>query len=345
MLSELNKLYDLGMLIKQTHPTLPLTIWNYSRTVQFENSWDFHPLLVQCRGLVTDDETGVIVARPFKKFWNIEEDRHTPTKDFYALEKMDGSYINVFNYKSDWIVSSRGSFTSDQALWATEIWGTLEHESFYPEFTYIFELLKKENRIVVNYGDYEGLVLLGAIKTETNEEMDYHLLSYYGYTTKVVKRYDGFTDITKIKNLIEKNKEGFVIVFSNGDKMKIKSEEYFRLHKIMTEVSTTSVWEVLKNGESFEKLLIDVPDEFDMKIKEYIKDLTYTYMTTNEYFGKLFDNYLENRNYELPNKKEYSEWVNTFPKKLEQGIFWNMYNNKDYSQIIWKLIKPKYSKL
>jgi len=55
-----------GWLISQSHPTLPLTIWNYSRTTQFEGKWD--EITIMCRGLVTDDETGEVVARPFKKF-------------------------------------------------------------------------------------------------------------------------------------------------------------------------------------------------------------------------------------------------------------------------------------
>jgi len=113
MLETLNYYYERGYLIKQVHPTLPLTIWNYSQTTQFEKKWD--EITLMCRGLVTDDK-GNIVARPFSKFFNIEEDRHKATDEFDVYEKMDGSLGIMFNYESTWIFASRGSFTSDQSV-------------------------------------------------------------------------------------------------------------------------------------------------------------------------------------------------------------------------------------
>ena len=70
MIQILEEYYNDGLLHKQVHPTLPLTIWNYSPKVQYEGLWD--EITIQCRGLVTDDE-GNIVARPFGKFFNYEE--------------------------------------------------------------------------------------------------------------------------------------------------------------------------------------------------------------------------------------------------------------------------------
>jgi RNA ligase len=70
MLEKLNKYYEDGLLYKQVHPTLPLTIWNYTEKVQYENLWD--EVTLMCRGLVTDN-TGDMVAIPFQKFFNIEE--------------------------------------------------------------------------------------------------------------------------------------------------------------------------------------------------------------------------------------------------------------------------------
>ena len=64
MVNKLNTYYDDGLVYKQVHPTLPLTIWNYSEKVQYEGLWN--DVTLQTRGLVTDDK-GNIVARPFKK--------------------------------------------------------------------------------------------------------------------------------------------------------------------------------------------------------------------------------------------------------------------------------------
>ena len=92
----LHKYESEGLLFSQKHPTLPLTIWNYSDKVQYEGLWN--ETLLQCRGLVTDDE-GNVVARPFKKFFNLEENKHTPTSKFDVYDKMDGSLGILFNYK------------------------------------------------------------------------------------------------------------------------------------------------------------------------------------------------------------------------------------------------------
>ena len=83
-----------GHLFKQTHRTLPLSIWNYSPEVQYNQLWD--DITLQCRGLVTDNE-GNVVARPFKKFFNLEEGKHTSTSEFDVYDKMDGSLGILFN--------------------------------------------------------------------------------------------------------------------------------------------------------------------------------------------------------------------------------------------------------
>ena len=148
-LETLNKYYEDGWLIKQTHPTLPLTIWNYSQTTQYEAKWD--DVTLMCRGLVTMDETGEVVARPFKKFFNIEEGKHTPTDQYDVYKKMDGSLIIAFYFQGGWIFASRGSFSSDQARAASKL--------FYKEYnsagmntdtTYLFEYTSPWNRIVVD---------------------------------------------------------------------------------------------------------------------------------------------------------------------------------------------------
>jgi tRNA splicing ligase len=133
MLETLNKYYEDGWLIKQTHPTLPLTIWNYSQTTQYEGKWD--EVTLQCRGLVTDTD-GNVVARPFKKFFNMEEGKHTPTSEFDVYEKMDGSLIIVFWYDGGWVVASRGSFTSEQAVAASKIFFDKLDHNFSIGITY-----------------------------------------------------------------------------------------------------------------------------------------------------------------------------------------------------------------
>lgn len=138
MVEKLNKYYDDGLLYKQVHPSLPLTIWNYSEKVQYENLWD--EVTLMCRGLVTNEQ-GKIVARGFSKFFNIEEEKYTPTENFEVWEKMDGSLLLVFWYEGQWITATRGSFTSDQAIKGAELLKKYNTDIMFRHLTYCFEII------------------------------------------------------------------------------------------------------------------------------------------------------------------------------------------------------------
>jgi RNA ligase len=103
-----------------------------------------------CRGLVTDDK-GNIVARPFKKFFNMEEGKHTPTSDFEVYDKMDGSLGIFFYYEGGWVMATRGSFTSDQAVKGYEMMFKYDFANLHKDYTYLFEIIYDQNRIVVKY--------------------------------------------------------------------------------------------------------------------------------------------------------------------------------------------------
>jgi len=307
VLPKLNKYHNDGLLYKQTHPTLPLTIWNYTPAVQYGEKWD--EVTLQCRGLVTGTE-GNVVARPFKKFFNIEENK------------------------------------SDQSKWMSEFAQKYNYQDIIVEgFTYLFEIIYPENRIVVNYDGQERLVLLGIINTETGEELPHNEL-FEGFD--VVKKYDGVRDYSELKGKVEQNSEGFVVRFSNGDRMKIKGEEYLRLHKIMTNVSTTGVWELLSNGGDINEFLKDVPDEFYKKVKDYADLLKYGFYRVSEdcgkahyYFryGKYSDKEIE------PTKKQFAEHVMNHGHPPYRAVMFAMWDGKPYDKLIWNIIKPEWKKL
>ena len=348
----LNQYHEQGLLYKQVHPTLPLTIWNYSEKVQYESLWD--DLTSQCRGLVTDDK-GNVVARPFKKFFNMEEGKHTPTSEFDVYEKMDGSLGILFYYGSEWMFASRGSFTSEQSLKFKKIFTEKYKTShLYRTSTYLFEIIYPENRIVVDYGDTEDIVMLGEIDTESGKELD--LNHYTNSIFNVVKKYDGIRDYSELKGKIEQNAEGFVVRFSNGERMKIKGDEYIRLHKIMTNLSTTAVWEVLSNGGSMDELLKDVPDEFYNKIKEYEEKLRFKFNGIDTDY-KLFFNHIQIA--VAPTSSDLS----TYWQKVKEvggdrakfahlakeysypSLLFGLLDGKDISPTIWKIVKPEFKKL
>jgi hypothetical protein len=349
----LNKYYEEGLVYKQVHPTLPLTIWNYSEKVQYEGLFD--DITLQTRGLVTDDK-GNVVARPYQKFFNMEEGKHTPTSEFEVQEKLDGSLGILFNYNNEWVFATRGSFTSEQSIKGFEMLKNYNYKKLHKGYTYLFEILYNENRIVVKY-PFEDLVLLGMIETKTGYEVDLYgegndvrlknLVSNLGF--KVVKKYDGINDYSALKDMIKDNEEGFVVKFSNGNRMKIKGKEYLRLHKLMTNVSTTAIWEMLSKGSDVLELLKDVPDEFYNKIKMYVSDLKYTYYSYGEYAGKIHDYFRYGKYGDVepePSKKEFALHLdNCKVHPRIKSICFAMWDGKSTDKMIWNYLKPEYKKL
>ena len=330
----LNQYQSQGLLYQQVHPTLPLSIWNYSEKVQYDSLWD--DITLSCRGLVTDDK-GNVVARPFRKFFNIEEGKHTPTEQFQVFEKMDGSLGILFFYGDEWVFASRGSFTSDQALKFKEIFTKKYKTSYlYTPNTYLFEIIYPENRIVVDYGNIEDVVMLGEINTESGDELD--LNHYTNSIFNVVKEYNGIKDYSSLKSLVDNNAEGFVVRFSNGDRMKIKGEEYLRLHRIMTNLSTTSVWEILSTNGKIDEFIKDVPDEFFKKIQDFAFDLSLRYYNLMKEYTECFE-IIKNK---TEDRKSFAEESKKYP---HPSLLFGLLDGKDISPMIWKMIKPEFKKL
>ena len=324
------------MLQKQTHPNLDLTIWNYSPKVQYERLWD--DVTMQCRGLVTNSK-GEIVARPFKKFFNYEEHKpeDIPNEDFVVYEKMDGSLGILFNYKGEWIMATRGSFTSPQAIKGKEILNRHDISAWRKDNTYLFEIIYPENRIVVDYGDEEKLVVLGGFHTETGEEIpDSSLFWTQDSGFEIVTKYKTWGEgYDLLKEEISKEKEGYVIRFKNGFRMKIKGDEYVRLHRIITNVSNRDIWEYLKDNKPFDELLEKVPDEFNEWVKETVRDLTVRFENIDDDYNNIFNSI------NTIDRKQFAENAKNYPYP---SILFAMYDGKPTHNIIWKLIYPQYSK-
>jgi RNA ligase len=130
--------------------------------------------------------------------------------------------------------------------------------------------------------------------------------------------------------------------------MKIKGEEYLRLHKIMTNISTTGVWEHLSTGGDINELLKDVPDEFYKKVKEYADTLNYGVYQVSEHCGKAYDYFrygkYGDREVE-PTKKEYAEHVMKYSHPPYRSVMFAMWDGKPYDKLIWNILKPQFKKL
>jgi T4 RnlA family RNA ligase len=335
---------DNSLIIANKHPEYDIWILNYSVKAQSKKFWDEYTMA--CRGLVIDNG-GTILARPFQKFKNYEE--YLPSEinwsqKFETFEKMDGSLIIVFYYKPRmlWIVASRGSFISEQCLEAQKMLDYNTYDKLDKDNTYLFEVLYPENRIVVDYGNRRELVLLTVIDTVSGHELSYDLVveSYSKYFTIVKKlKMSNFTELLEYKKSNRDNEEGAVVRFEDNFRFKMKFEEYIRLHGILTNVSNLTVWEHLKGNYDFDALLDRVPDEF----YDWLKRTTKTLQSN---FGEIERQALKEfvRIYHVNEIVDRKLFAMEALKSEHRSILFKLYDKKPYDDIIWKLVRPEYSK-
>lgn len=265
--NQLGKMLEGKYVRQQVHPTAPLAVLNYTEKAIFDHEWN--KVTMTCRGLIYNYRTGEVVARPFRKFFNYGEPGAEVGSDFESVlvtDKIDGSlgicYLNPCSGQYE--IATRGSFTSDQAVHATEL---LHHK--YPEWkpgyplrTYLFEIVYPENRIVIDYGKQDDLVLLATVDTETG--YPYPGASYtHDWPGPVTQMFEAtnFTDALALPP--RPNAEGIVVQFiPSGKQVKVKQDDYVRLHRLITGMNARVIWEQLGLGLTADQICIGVPEEF-----------------------------------------------------------------------------------
>lgn len=331
-----------GFVKVQRHPDFPdrLAIANYTKKAQTNYHWN--AVTEQCRGLIFDPRTNEVIARPFRKFYNYDEpqaDKIMGLEEIRAFDKMDGSLgiaypIPGTDYE-EYAIATRGSFASDQALWATAWLKERRAEMpFIPNVTDLFEIIYPDNRIVVSYGEYEGLKYLGSINTHNGhfvyeDDMfdDRAELLYTGTLEGLMNR------------AARSNAEGFVVVASGNRRVKVKYEEYVRLHRIVTNLSERAVWEMMKgpHPENIDDLSMQVDEEHRKWMHDVANDLVDMYWASHHQVWYAYDEVKD-----LPTRKEQALAVKAeFEDKVTQSCVFALLDGKGIEDIIWKSLYPK----
>lgn len=323
-----------GNIRSQVHPDYPLRILNYTPTVQYGRLWDKATLM--CRGLIVDTDWRV-VGRPFRKFFNWGEWPDDKQGDYlgrpYTVsEKLDGSLGILYYYDGSWHVATRGSFTSDQAQVGASLLDIYDTSHIPTEgVTPLVEIIYPGNRIVVDYGGVRELVLLAALSTATGEQL---AAPWWGGPRAQTLN----LSIDDALAHEESNREGFVIRFDDGEMVKVKIDEYVRLHRILTGTNAVRVWEALQDDELYKSMMDRVPDEFYQWVSNVATDLRGQYRAledeATEAFARLRPLADESR----------KAFALEATKTDVPDLLFSMLDSKDYSGRIWRRIKPEATK-
>lgn len=342
MIEKLRELNEKGYVRGVRHLEFPLTVWNYTPIVQFDNVFGDYPLLRLCRGLVTDDN-GNIAARGFEKFYNWEEhgsgELPCSTDKIEVTKKLDGSLLIVFRYNDHVVYTTRGSFYSDQAIAASKLFRELYDESWIEDGkSYLFEFIGPENRIVVSYPKM-NLVHLALLDNSTGCDLERDSRFELVPVVEVEGGVFGGNLYEALKPLNIPNEEGFVIrQISDGTfpdwRCKIKFEDYVRLHKIITGITNTKVWEILKSGQGIDSMLEICPDEFNNWLRKVKTDLENQYSEIESMAILLY-----NEVRDIETRKEQAVYLLDKNRTLS-GVVFKMLDNRPYNEVIWNMIKP-----
>ena len=325
-MDECYELKKSGFLQMKKHLEYPLYILNYTSKTQYQQRWCKE--LIHARGLVVTED-GEIIARPLPKFFNhyeITEWGELHEENYELFKKMDGSLVIMFYYKDKCIFCTRGSFISQQALKAEEIFKKKYMDEYVnKECTYCFEVIYPQNKIIVDYGMLEDLFLISIIHTKTGKNVN---IDQAGFNTvqKIATNGVYFTEWIQ-HNVV--NEEGYVMRFIDDNlRIKIKFANYFEKHK-------GKHLNVNKIKQSMKKMQIinlnTIPDECYDKVKEIINQMEELFkMKENEVLKEYVNIQKQNSTtrglVEAIKQSQYSK------------ILFAIHAKKSYDFLIWKLL-------
>ena len=333
-----------GFVRVQHHPSLPLAIHNYTEACQYEGVWN--SVTLACRGLIVNQATGGVVARPFPKFFNHDQPGAPTlnlTEPVTVTDKVDGS-LGILYPVGDgrYAVATRGSFTSDQAIHATRVLLT-RYPTFVPPagHTVLFEIIYPENRIVLDYQGLDDLVLLGTVDLATGRTFGPEAVT--SWPGPVVERFAFATLTDALGAPPRANREGLVVHVPSRDvRVKIKYEEYVRLHRLVTGLNARVIWEHLvalpaPGGAELASLVASLPDEFHqwvgdvaaalrIEVADAATAVEAAYMSIVDGLGEEFT------------RKDFALVAKDHP---ERGCLFLRLDGKDYHPLLWQRVRPE----
>lgn len=351
--------YHAGLIDISEHPDpdVPYVTLDYSRQAQFANAWN--EITVNARGLIINTETGEIVARPFRKFFNYGQpapgfDEFDMSGPVVVTNKEDGSMgILYTNPDGTPGVATRGSMSSEQAKHASELYRERYEGKWTPrpDVTYLYEVIYPENRVVVDYGKKDDLVLIGAVDKNTGKSIPLNELNEWKGERAKQYEFNSLTDA--LQTPVDPDKEGYVVHFTDNDqRVKIKGENYLRLHKIMTNITAVGIWEKTKDDPT-DSWVHELPDEFGAGVKKYADSLRLQYNERLDHISSVSDvvrkkfNMAPSSRPSDAQRKEIAQYiqstndVSTEDKPLVLALIMSDGTNPKLARSLWAKIKPK----
>ena len=263
LLAGLHTAQAAGLVLRRYDTGTGRSLWCYTTKCVYDGTWDEFSQLA--RGLVLHEVSEQVVATPFLKFFNLgERGEAVSVLPFEVFEKLDGSLIIIHHWQGRWRAATKGAFDSPQAQWAEARLAGQNLTALQPGTTYLAEATYPENRIVIAYAE-PALVLLAAYDAG-GTELTYAQLgpvaAGLGWPLAARYAYASFAELVAEAHALPATREGFVIRFADGLRLKVKGAEYRRIHALISRCTPLALWESLAAGDDLTQLRRDLPEEF-----------------------------------------------------------------------------------
>lgn len=350
------------LLKRVDHPS-GLILFNASKKLFTpKEEWQKH-----AKGIVFGKQ-GDLVSIPLSKTYNWHE-KEAVRKQFreskgeiIAAEKFDGTLIHMFYYQGKWWSTTRGSFESPEGevdfINRSKALAPLDKMNI--DFTYVFEYVCPENRILTNYGGEEFLALI-ALRNRLSPQKDYcyrymthHVNSALGGGVRlprlVSKPKDQSIDdfvLSLSQESDERISEGYMLNLMDADnkyvvaRVKVKTSQYVSALKAVRELSFDTIAKLMLST-GFAPLTES--SLFDMGLPEELHpDALQLALEVEKAFGwsrGLYNDVLAAKveHYEEGMEKRFAFWVkgNVLDKKCQKYYFMHIRGREISPEMIFE---------
>lgn len=248
-----------SLLIKTDLDFPDLYLFKYN---QYDSDMD-NIICQEARGLILEivGDTVKIVCHSFDKFFNYGEPQGQQVlekfnwNDYSFQEKRDGSLMRLWFYNGKWNISTSGTIDAYKAeiqipscpytsfgdmfnhIYLSKTEGTDDTTKLNPEYTYSFEMTSPNNKIVVDYTE-DNLTFIGLRDNILNKELSpYKCNPFTNIECAPCYQFKSLEEALDEINSYE-NFEGLVLCDGNYNRVKIKTDEYSTLARLVDETSS-----------------------------------------------------------------------------------------------------------
>lgn len=266
-----------------------LVQYNYTEYCNNNALWD--EITIFNRGNIYEKSTGNLIARAMPKFLNLGQLSEAKQKEimsnnaFNLTEKMDGCLGIIYMYKGKIRCNSRGSFNNyvtDKIKQLLPKYVMLHH--ILKHNTLNVEVISPETKIICNYGNEQNLYLITAYSNNTDigefSYKDLNLMAQIMRMPIVKEYYMTWDDLLNFQKESTWEKEGYVVRFSNNERVKIKSEDYLKVAAFKRNLNKHTLWKIWKNDlkqksdiDHVKEYMLSCPDELYSTACKYIEEL------------------------------------------------------------------------